>query len=92
MRESWKRIRDRLEEIASDPEIDGRIRAKYGRIDRRRYEKLVSALQNDGKLDADTDSYRAAVELWQRFRPGRATPSKDQVQTMRKLAERLTGV
>jgi uncharacterized phage infection (PIP) family protein YhgE len=92
MRENWARIRDRLEEIASSPKIDGRTRAKYNRIDRRRYEDLVSALQSDEKLDADTTSYRDAVELWQRFRTGRATPTADEVQTMRELAKRLTGV
>jgi hypothetical protein len=92
MRESWARIRDRLEEVAANPEIDGRRRAKYNRIDRRRYEDLVSALQSDGALGADTISYRDAVELWQRFRNGRATPSTDEVQAMRELAKRLTGV
>lgn len=89
MRESWARIRSRLEEIAANPEIDGRTRARYDRIDRRRYGELVNALHNDGRLGADTELYRTAVELWNRFRPGRATPSASEVQTMQEIAARL---
>ena len=92
MRESWTRIRDLLEQIASKSQIDGRTRAWYNRIDRRRYEDLVSALQNDGQLGENAASYRDAVELWQRFRSGRATPSTDEVRRMGELAKRLTGV
>jgi hypothetical protein len=91
MRENWERIRDRLEAIATNSQIDGRTRAKYGRIDRRRYGDLVTALHNDAALGADTNVYRDAVELWQRFRTGRSTPSATEVHTMQNLAERLTG-
>lgn len=90
MRENWERIRDRLEAIAANPQIDGRRRAKYGRIDRRRYGDLVNALHNDGALGADANFYHNAIELWHRFRSGRATPSAAEVQTMRELAARLT--
>jgi hypothetical protein len=90
MRENWTRIRDRLEQIAANPDIDGRRRARYNRIDRRQYEDLVIALQNDGALGQNTTSYRDAVDLWQRFRNGRATPSAAEVQEMRDLARRLT--
>ena len=89
MRESWARIRSRLEEIAANPEIDGRTRARYDRIDRRRAGELVNALHNDGRLGADTELYRRAEGSWQRFRTGRATPSASEVQTMQQLAARL---
>ena len=91
MRANWERIRDRLEAIAANSQIDGRTRAKYGRIDRRRYSDLVNALHNDGEIGADVNFYRDAVELWQKFRTGRATPSEGEVQTMQDLAGRLTG-
>jgi hypothetical protein len=92
MRENWARIRERLEAIATASNIDGRTRARYGRIDRRRIGDLVNALHNDERLGADTELYRKAIELWQRYRTGRATPSPNDVQTMRELAERLTRV
>jgi hypothetical protein len=91
MHENWERIRDRLEAIAANSQIDGRTRARYGRIDRRRYGDLVNALDNDGRLGADAIFYRDAVELWQKFRNRRATPSAGEVQTMQDLANRLTG-
>lgn len=90
MRENWGRIRNRLEEIAANPQIDGRTRAKYDRIDRRQYGDLVNALHSDGLLRADTTFYRNAIELWQRFRTGRGAPSAGDVQKMRDLANRLT--
>jgi hypothetical protein len=91
MHEYWERIRDRLEATAANPEIDGRTRARYGRMDRRRYGDLVNALDIDGKLGADAIFYRDAVDLWQKFRNRRATPSAGEVQKMQDLAERLTG-
>ncbi len=92
MRANWERIRNNLEAIAANLTIDGRTRARYARIDRRRYADLVSALDIDGKLGAENILYRNAVELWQKFRTGRATPSADEVQAMQDLAHRITDV
>ncbi|HEX3887475.1 MAG TPA: hypothetical protein VHW05_08255 [Phenylobacterium sp.] len=86
LRDDWIRIRDRLEAIASDPQVDGRTRAKYARLDRRRYIDLVNALEQDGK---DVAGFRSAVELWQRFRTGRAIPAPADIARMRELADRL---
>ena len=72
---SWTRIRDHLEAIADSPRIDGRTRAKYARIDRRTRGQLVAALDVDRNLDADPALYREAIELWNRFKTRRATPS-----------------
>jgi hypothetical protein len=91
VREYWAKIRDRLETIATNPTIDGRTRGKYGRIDRRNYGDLVSSLDADGMLGDKGAKFRAAVELWHRFRPGRIVPSPDEVQKMRILSEELTG-
>jgi hypothetical protein len=89
IRENWARIRNRLEAIAADSKVDGRTRARYNRIDRRRYGDLVNALDIDGALGADKTYYRNAAELWQKFRTGRVTPSAAQLREMQELADRL---
>lgn len=61
--ESWHNIRDRFEMIASSPNIDGRTRAKYSRIDRRSYYDLLVALKADGYLP-NIDLANAATSLW----------------------------
>ncbi len=91
IRENWARIRDRLEGVAADPKIDGRTRARYGRIDRRKYWDLVTALQNDGLLGLDGNFYKEAVDHWLKFRNGRLVPGKGDAQKMKNLADRLTG-
>ncbi len=91
LREHWASIRDHLEEIAADPRIDGRTRAKYGRIDRRSYLELIRSLDFDGALGDLTPRYREALELWQRFRSGRATPSAQDLGKMCELRRALVG-
>ena len=59
----WHKIRDKLEEIASSPNIDGRTRAKYSRIDRRSYYDLVNALESDGHI-VDAHTANTATYLW----------------------------
>ncbi|HUN39076.1 MAG TPA: hypothetical protein VMU81_02170 [Acetobacteraceae bacterium] len=90
LRADWTRIRDHLDTIADDAKIDGRTRAKYARVDRRQYGELVTAMDNDHNLDADAALYREAIDLWHKFRNGRSTPSKPEVQKMQELAEKLT--
>ncbi|ATW02654.1 hypothetical protein [Sphingorhabdus sp. YGSMI21] len=60
----WYEISDHLEEIASSPNIDGRTRARYGRIDRRSYYDLIDALDYDGRLGNMRDIADEATELW----------------------------
>ncbi len=86
LRECWTRIRDRLEEIAAGPQIDGRTRAKYTRIDRRRYSEFIGALARDGQLGANEQQYWDALEIWNRNRNGRREPSPQDVQRMRDIA------
>jgi hypothetical protein len=60
----WYGILDHIESIASSPNVDGRKRAKYGRIDRRSYYDLIDSLDADGLLGGARDAARAATELW----------------------------
>lgn len=89
LRGAWEAIRDHLERIAANPEIDGRTRAKYGRIDRRRYLDLVGALDWDGQLGKQGDRYRDAVNLWQQHRTGRRAPTAKDCERMMRLRDEL---
>lgn len=91
LRVAWDAVRDQMEKLAANPEIDGRTRAKYARIDRRRYGDLQEALARDGRLAGNATLFREAVELWQRFRSGRSEPSADDVTRMRVLQRQLSG-
>jgi hypothetical protein len=89
LRESWNEIRDELERIAADPEINDRTRAKYYRIDRRQYWKLIEALGADGKIRGKQADFVAANNLWQRYKSGRKVPNEAAVKQMQQLKERL---
>ncbi|WP_156382233.1 MULTISPECIES: hypothetical protein [unclassified Aureimonas] len=89
LKSNWIKIRDRVEEIASSPDIDGRRRARYGRIDRRMFYNLLDALTHDGYLGRDGDEYHEALELWHRYRNGRLTPSAEDVMRMENLSKKL---
>jgi hypothetical protein len=91
LQQDWIKIRDKLEQIAANRELDGRRRAKYSRIDRRKYLDLVDAMQLDGVLGSDESIYREAVQLWQKFRSGRSAPGQDEIAKMQALWGRLNG-
>jgi hypothetical protein len=90
LRDDWDAIRDALEQRAADPTVDGRRRAKYARIDRRRYLALINALDEDGALGDKAPDYREASNLWQRYRNGRRAPSADDSQRMSTLRNLIT--
>jgi len=90
IRDDWGAIRDAIEGIASDPEIDGRTRARYGRIDRRQYWFLLEALNDDGRLGRDFKDFITANDIWQRHKSNRTNPGAEDVQAMRSLRETLT--
>lgn len=70
----WHAIRDYLEEVAADPNIDGRTAAKYQRIDRRNYSDLIESLARDGRLTSPA-AYLEAVRIWSRYRTRRMAPT-----------------
>ncbi|MDP3338837.1 hypothetical protein [Frigidibacter sp.] len=83
---SWLKIRDRLEEIASDSRIDGRTAAKYSRIDRRRYADLVTSLIRDEQLGSNGKEFLEAAQIWASHRSRKKAPSQEQIQRMANLA------
>lgn len=89
MRDDWSEIRDELERIAADPTIDGRTRAKYGRIDRRQYWRLIEALDGDRLLGALGQGFAEANTLWQRYKSGRRIPDQAATREMEELRKRL---
>jgi hypothetical protein len=91
LRDDWNSVRDELERRAADPVIDGRTRAKYGRIDRRKYYELIDALDADRNLAGQGRYFRQANELWQQFKNGRRIPSQAVLAQMRELKRRLVG-
>jgi len=90
LRSDWEAIRNWLEAIAADPAVDGRTRARYSRMDRRSYLDLVTALENDGQLGDKGADMREALQLWARFRTGRAAPTSGDVHRMAELRRKLT--
>jgi hypothetical protein len=92
MRAKWSGVRDHLESLAARPDIDGRTRAKYGRIDRRNYGSLIDSMEWDDNLGPHAASFRSAVELWHRFRNGRNTPTPEELAAMDYLRGQILGV
>jgi hypothetical protein len=91
LHDDWDAIRDRLERRAADPTLDGRRRAKYARIDRRRYLDLIDALADDDALGPEAPAYREAAKIWQRYRNGRSTPTSEDAAKMSSLRQMLAG-
>lgn len=83
---SWLKIRDRLEGVASDSQIDGRTAAKYSRIDRRKYADLVASLNRDGKLGDRGAQFLEAAQLWSSHRSRKKDASQENIQKMVDLA------
>lgn len=84
MRTRWFEIRDRLENLAASARIDGRTRAKYGRIDRRTYASLIDSMEWDGNL-SQPNHFRQALGLWLRYRNGRNAPTDVDEALMERL-------
>jgi len=78
----WEEIRSLVEQSAGRPEIDGRTRAKYLRIDRRNFGRLIDAVDEDGNLPA-AGTARKANALRMSFRNRRAEPASDHVNEMK---------
>lgn len=90
IRQEWARIRDHLEALATDPEIDGRTRAKYMRIDRRSYGDFIEALEHDDTISGSVAQLaREAYSLRNSFKRRHAPPTHDELTRMQLLADRI---
>jgi hypothetical protein len=89
LKNDWTAIRDRLEMIAANPDLDGRTRAKYARIDRRQYGEFWHSLNADGRLGSGGKEFKRAIDLWQKYRSGRSTPTFDDLACMETLRANL---
>ncbi len=87
----WAKLRARLEEIASEPKIDGRTRAKFARIDRRDYVALLSALEAESLLGDKHAKWRRAVTLWYTYRPNNQILDDSQLAELEALTYELAG-
>lgn len=76
VREFWRAVRDKIEDAASNSEIDGRTRAKYGRVDRRSYYALIEKMEWDGWLE-NAGLYREAYQIWLKYKNGKKTVTRD---------------
>lgn len=88
LRQTWHSIRDRIEKIASSPNIHGRKRARYMEIDRRSFDQVINSLATDLYLrDEPLTAARAAYELWSKFKTRRREPSAEDLAEMAKLSK-----
>ena len=90
VRNDWNEIRDKLEQNAADQSIDGRTRAKYTRIDRRRYNDLIYLLDKDGNLQ-NAALYSEAYGIWQKYRTGRSAVEPSDAKRLLQIRAELVG-
>lgn len=76
VRDFWRAVRDKIEDAASNSEIDGRTRAKYGRVDRRSYYDLIDKMEWDGWLE-NAGLYREAYQIWLKYKNGKKSVTRD---------------
>jgi hypothetical protein len=91
LRRDWQEIASHFEQIASSKNVDGRTRAKYGRIDRRVYYDLISALASDDLLANVKDSADAATRIWYSNRK-RNNVSQQEADSMKKYKDQIMAI
>ena len=83
--EFWRLARDHMEALANNPDIDGRRRAKYWRIDRRSYDDFIDALERDGILPSSaSQAAREAHTMRNTFRRRSTPPSEEELARMQR--------
>lgn len=86
----WNAVASALEEIASNPKIHGKTRARYSKIPRRTLHELFDTLSSEGHVPQDkVGEFKAALELWSWHRNGRPALTQQDVDKMKELAIRL---
>lgn len=90
LREAWEAVRVELERRSRDASIDGRTRAKYGRIDRRSYQSLIDLMTWDENLsDEDAAMFSLALQIWMQHRNGRMEVSAESLSKIELLRQSL---
>lgn len=89
--EEWHALVEHIERIASSPNIDGRTRAKYARIDRRSYYDLIGSLADDGRLSDLRPQADEAAQLWYANRRRQNVANSD-VNRMAALKESISQI
>ncbi|MDF1815656.1 MAG: hypothetical protein P1V20_25885 [Verrucomicrobiales bacterium] len=89
LKKHWYPIYHHLEEIAADPNLHWKTRAKYSRISRYTSRPLVEAMIQDKHLVNRANEYKEAADLWAKHRNGRAELRPEDVQQMRDYALKL---
>lgn len=85
----WYAVQGALEELASDPKIHGRTRARYLKIPRFTMEALLNALVEDKHMDDRLPHFREALNLWAWHRNGKPPLAATDVEKMREIAIRV---
>lgn len=85
----WRGLQEMVERMAARPKLNGNTRARYARVDRRGYLKLISAMLEDNNLLGNFDDWRAAYALSQSAQRAAAEPTAIDLERMEQLARRL---
>jgi hypothetical protein len=85
----WRGLQELVERMAARPRINGNTRAKYARVDRRGYLKLVGTMLDDGHLFGRIEDWRAAYGFWTAALRGATEPSTTDLERMIGLERRL---
>lgn len=85
----WYEIRDRIEQIAANPNIDAERRAEFSQIPRRSYLGLIDELDRNGLLGDDAHKWREAWRLRNIARRQRDASLPDEFEAMSKLSKVL---
>lgn len=89
MRALWADLQGLIEDSASDPDIDGRTRAKYARMDRRKYEDLAVTLFEDGRLPGTESQWRSAIDIWNKSKRNGHRVAVSTVEQFRREVDKL---
>lgn len=92
LRSYWNDVRSRVEDIAANPATDGRTRAKYSRIDRRNFRRLLEAIREDGGLGQNPQPYFEALGIWSRYRANRTVVTEQDLNAMQVLRNQILAV
>lgn len=85
----WQEIRDVIDSIASDQDVDGRTRARFARIERYSYEDLINALAEKELLGEHRGDFLRANAIWQNYQRRPDDPRQAEFDEIRELRDRL---